>query len=96
LSDNTNACHAKFTYEKGGPGTNKSPVKHSALNKGPVEAFGGVVTQIKTQSPPASPSRKVNAETWENVCDKEAQGEYMHISVNIMMEVYSDEADGNQ
>jgi hypothetical protein len=42
-------------------GTNTSPVKHAAFNKGPVEAFGGVVTQRKTQSPPASPSRKVNA-----------------------------------
>jgi hypothetical protein len=56
-------------------GTNKSPVKHAACNKGPVEEFGGVVTQRKTQSPPASPSRKVNAETWENMCDEEAQEE---------------------
>jgi hypothetical protein len=32
-------------------GINTSPVKHAASNKGPVEAFGGVVTQRKTQSP---------------------------------------------
>jgi hypothetical protein len=44
-------------------GTNSSPVKHAALKKGHVGAFGGVVTQRKTQSPPASPARKVNAET---------------------------------
>jgi hypothetical protein len=42
-------------------GTNSSPVKHAAPKKGHVEAFGGVVTQRKTQSPPASPARKVNA-----------------------------------
>jgi hypothetical protein len=30
---------------------------------------------------------KVNAETWANMCDEEAQEEYMHISVNILMEV---------
>jgi hypothetical protein len=42
-------------------GTNTSPVKHAASNKGPVKAFGGVVAQRKTQSPTASPSRKVNA-----------------------------------
>jgi hypothetical protein len=44
-------------------GTNSSPVKHAALKKGHVDAFGGVVTQRKTQSPPASPARKFNAET---------------------------------
>jgi hypothetical protein len=77
-------------------GTNTSPVKHAASNKGPLEAFGGVVTQRKTQSPPASPSRKVNAETWANMCDEEAQEEYMHSSVNILMEVDSAEADGNK
>jgi hypothetical protein len=55
-----------------------------------------VVTQQKTQSPPASPARKVNAETWANICDEEAQEEYMNSSVNIMMEVDSDEANGNQ
>jgi hypothetical protein len=77
-------------------GTNISPVKHAASNKGPVEACGGVVTQRKTQSPTASPSRKFNAETWANVCDEEAQEESMHSSVNILIEVDSDEADGNQ
>jgi hypothetical protein len=77
-------------------GTNKSPVKHAASNKGPVEAFGGVVTQRKTQSPPASPSRKSNAETWTNMCDEEAHEENMHSSVNILMEVDSAEAEGNQ
>jgi hypothetical protein len=77
-------------------GTNKSPVKHAASNKGSVEAFGGVVAQSKTQSPSASPSRKANAETWANMCDEEAQEEYMHSSVNILMEVDSAEADGNQ
>jgi hypothetical protein len=77
-------------------GTNTSPVKHAASNKGPVKTFGGVATQRKTQSPPASPSRKVNAETWAKMCDEEAQEEYMHSSVNIMMEVDLAEADGNQ
>jgi hypothetical protein len=77
-------------------GANSSPVKHAAPKKGHVEAFGGVVTQRKTQSPPASPVRKVNAETWANMCDEEAQEEYMHSSVNILMEVDSVEADGNQ
>jgi hypothetical protein len=57
--------------------TNPSPVKHAALKQGHVEAFGGVVTQRKTQSPPASPASKVNAETWANMCDEEAQEEYM-------------------
>jgi hypothetical protein len=42
-------------------GTNSSPVKHAAPKKAHVEAFVGVVTQRKTQSPPASPARKVNA-----------------------------------
>jgi hypothetical protein len=55
-----------------------------------------VVTQRKTQSPPASPAAKVNAETWANMCDEEAQEEYMHSSVNILMELDSAEADGNQ
>jgi hypothetical protein len=77
-------------------GTNSSPVKHAAPKEVHVEAFGGLVTQRKSQSPPASPSRKVNAETWENMCDEEAQEEYMHSSVNILMEVDSAEADGNQ
>jgi hypothetical protein len=77
-------------------GTNSSPVKHAASKKGHVDAFGGVVTQRKTQSPPASPARKVNAETWAKMCDEEAQEEYMHSSVNILMEVDSAEADGNQ
>jgi hypothetical protein len=73
-----------------------SPVKHAAPKKGHFEAFGGVVTQSKTQSPPASQARKVNAETWANMCDEEAQEEYMHRSVNILMEVDSAEADRNQ
>jgi hypothetical protein len=41
--------------------TNKSPVKRAISEKGPVEAFGGVVTQTRSQSPPASPPRKANA-----------------------------------
>jgi hypothetical protein len=45
------------------------PASHAALKKGHVDVFGGVVTQRKTQSPPASPARKVNAETWANMCD---------------------------
>jgi hypothetical protein len=77
-------------------GTNSSPVKHAASKKGHVGAFGGVVTQQKTQTPPASPARKVNAETWANMCDEEAQEEFMHSSVNILMEVGSAEADGNK
>jgi hypothetical protein len=77
-------------------GTNTSPVKHAASNKGPVKAFLSVVTKRKTQPPPASPSRKVNAETWANIWDEEVQDEYMHSSVNIMMEVDSAEADRNQ
>jgi hypothetical protein len=75
-------------------GMNSSPVKHAAPKKGHGEAFGGVVTQRKTQSPPASPARKGNAETWANMCDVEAQEEYMHSSVNILMEVDSAEAEG--
>jgi hypothetical protein len=55
-----------------------------------------VVTQSKTQSPLASSARKVNAETWANMCDVEAQEEYMHSSVNILMEVDLAEAGGNQ
>jgi hypothetical protein len=77
-------------------GTNSSPVKHAALKKGHVEAFGGVVTQSKTQSPPASPAKKVNAETWANMRDEEVQEEYMHSIMNILMEVDSAEANGNQ
>jgi hypothetical protein len=77
-------------------GANASPVKHAVSKKGHVEAFGRVITQRKTQSPPASPARKVNAETWANMCDEEAQEEYMHSSVNILREVDSAEADGNQ
>jgi hypothetical protein len=73
-----------------------STVKHAASKKGHVEAFGGVVTQRKTQSLLASPERKVNAEKWANMCDEEAQEEYMHSNVNILMEVYSAEADSNQ
>jgi hypothetical protein len=76
-------------------GTNSSPVKHAASKKGHVDAFGGVLTQRKTQTPLA-PVRKVSAETWANMCDEEAQEEYMHSSVNILMEVDSAEADGNQ
>jgi hypothetical protein len=76
-------------------GTNSSPVKHTS-KKGHVEAFGGVVTQKKTQSPPTSPARKVNVETWANMCNEEAQEDYMHSSVNILMEVDSAEANGNQ
>jgi hypothetical protein len=81
---------------KAARGTNSSPVKHAPQKKGHVEAFGGVVTQRTTQSPPASPARKVNAETWANMCDEEYQEEYMHNSVNILMEGDSAEADGNQ
>jgi hypothetical protein len=77
-------------------GTNSSPVKHAASKKGHVDTFSSVVTQRKTHTPPASPARKVNAETWANMCDEEAQEEYMHSSVNILMEVDLDEADGNQ
>jgi hypothetical protein len=75
-------------------GTNTSPVKHAESNKGPVKACGGRVTQSKTQSPPASPLRKANAEIWANMCDEEAQEENMHSSVNILMEV--DSADQRQ
>jgi hypothetical protein len=77
-------------------GTNSSPVKHAASKMGHVEAFGGVVTQRKTHYSLAPPERKVNAETWENMYDEEAQEEYMHSSVNILMEADSAEADGNQ
>jgi hypothetical protein len=77
-------------------GTNSSPVKHAASKKGHVSAFGGIVTQSKTQSPPASPARKVNAETWANMCDEEVQEEYIQTSVNILMEVDLVEADSNQ
>jgi beta-phosphoglucomutase-like phosphatase (HAD superfamily) len=77
-------------------GTNSSPVKHAASKKGLVDAFGGVVTQRKTQTPPTSPARKVNAETWASMYDEEIQEEYMQTSVNILMELDSAEADGNQ
>jgi hypothetical protein len=77
-------------------GMNKSPVKHATSEKGPESAFGGVVTQRKPQSSPASPSRKANAETWANMCIEEAQEENMYSSVNILMEVDSAEAEGNQ
>jgi hypothetical protein len=76
--------------------TNSSPVKHAASKKGYVDAFGGLITQRKTQPPPASPARKVNAETRANMCDEDVQEEYMQASVNILMEVDSAEADGNQ
>jgi hypothetical protein len=65
-------------------------------HKGRVKAFGGVLRQRKTQSPPASPASKANAEKWTNMSDEESQEEYMHSSVNILMEVDSNEADGNQ
>jgi hypothetical protein len=91
----TPAIPSSLTRKVAG-GTNSSPVKHAAPKKAHVEAFGGVVTQRKTQSPPESPARKVNAETLANMCDEEAQEEYMHSSVNILMEVDSAEADGNQ
>jgi hypothetical protein len=61
-------------------GTSSSPVNHAASKKGHVEAFRGVVTQRKTQSPPASPARKVNTETWANMCDEYVQEEYMQTS----------------
>jgi hypothetical protein len=77
-------------------GTNSSPVKHAAPRKGHLDAFDGVVSQRKTQTPPASPARKVNAETWANMCDEDVQEEYMQTSVNILMDVDSAEADGNQ
>jgi hypothetical protein len=77
-------------------GTNSSPVKNAAPKKGHVDAFGGVVTQPRTQTPPASPAREVNAETWANMCDEDVQEEYMQTSVSILMEVDSAEADGNQ
>jgi hypothetical protein len=35
-------------------------------------------------------------QTWANMCDEEAQEEYMHSSVHILMEVDSAEADVNQ
>jgi hypothetical protein len=77
-------------------GTNSLPVKHAASKKEHVDAFGGVVTQPKTQSPPASPVRKVNAETWANMCDEDVQEAYMQNIVNILMEVDLAESDGNQ
>jgi hypothetical protein len=77
--------------------TTQTPVMPSSpTKKGPVEAFGGIVIQMKAQLPPASPSRKANAETWANMCDEEAQEENMHSSVNILMEVDSAEAEVNQ
>jgi hypothetical protein len=64
--------------------------------KGACQSIWGMVTRISIRSPPASPARKVNAETWENMCDEEAQEEYIHSSVKILMEGDSAEADGNQ
>jgi hypothetical protein len=77
-------------------GTNSSPVKHAASKKGHGDAFGGVVTQRKTQTPPASLARKVNVETWANMCGEDAQEEYIQNIVNILMEVDLAEANGNQ
>jgi hypothetical protein len=77
-------------------GTNEFPVKHATLEKVPVEAFGGVVTQRKSQSPPASPKRKADGETWAKMCDEEAQEDNLFSSVNILMEVDSAEDEGNQ
>jgi hypothetical protein len=77
-------------------GTNKSPVKHATSEKGPVEAFSRVVTQRESQSRPASPPRKDNAEAWANMYDEEAQEDNMSSSVNILMEVDSAEDEGNQ
>jgi hypothetical protein len=62
----------------------------------PSSATRKVTRGMNTQSPPASPARKVNEETWANMCDEEPQEEYMHSSVNILMDVYSADADGNQ
>jgi hypothetical protein len=76
-------------------GTNKSPVKHASSEKEAVEAFDGVVTQRKSPSPPTSPPRKVNAETWANMCDEEDQEKNMSSSVDILMEFDSAEAEGN-
>jgi hypothetical protein len=63
---------------------------------GHVDAFDGVVTQWKPHTPPKSPARKTNVEAWANMCDEEAQEEYIHRRVNILMEVDLAEADGNQ
>jgi hypothetical protein len=53
-------------------GMNRSPVKHVTSEKGPVEAFGRVVTQRESQSWPASSPRKASAEAWVNMYDEEA------------------------
>jgi hypothetical protein len=77
-------------------GTNKSAFKYATSEKVPVETFGGLVTQRKSLSPPASPPLKANSETWASMCDEEAQEENMSTCVNIIMEVDSAEAEGNQ
>jgi tetrahydromethanopterin S-methyltransferase subunit B len=49
--------------------------------------FGGVVTQLKLPTPPASPTRDFMASTWANYCDSE--NEYISHSVAILKEVDS-------
>jgi hypothetical protein len=53
------------------------------------------VTQRKYPSPPTTPSRKANAETWANMCDEEAQEQNMSSSVDILMEFGLAEAEIN-
>jgi hypothetical protein len=99
MINNTSTDEAHYQVhlrERWRGGANSSHVKQASPKKGHVDAFGGVVTQRKTQSPPASPARKVNAETWTKICGEEAQEDYMHSSLNILMEVDSAQADGNQ
>jgi hypothetical protein len=66
--------------------TNKSPVKLTS-------PFGGVVTQLKLSTPPASPSQDSTAPTWANDCDSD--NEDMSQSVEIIMEFDSAQVEAN-
>jgi hypothetical protein len=65
--------------------THKSPAKLTSPGKGSPSPFGGVVTQLKLPTPPASPSRDSTAPTWANDCDSD--NEYMSHSLAILIEV---------
>jgi hypothetical protein len=73
--------------------TNKSPVKFTSPGKGSSAPFGGVVTQLKLPTPPASSSRDSTASTSANDCDSD--NEDMSHSVAILMEVDSAPVEAN-
>jgi hypothetical protein len=73
--------------------TNKS-VSSASPGRSPQAPFGGVVTQLKYPTPPASPSKANNAGTWANRCDSDdEQDAVMDSSASILMEVDSAQAE---